>query len=450
MVDEERSRRGLLAALGIAEPVPRAWALYDWANSAIYTTIVGAVFPTYFLSVVAKAAGEDQGARWFGWATTIAIALIALSAPVLGAFADLRAAKKPLLAAFVALGVAGCCGLFFVGEGDVVLALVLFGVVNVGAAGSLVFYDSLLPHVVPPERVDRLSAVGFSLGYLGGGLLLLLQILWIQKPGWFGLPEDGSTLPVRLAFLTAGLWWLVFSLPLFRRVPEPALVEPPPKRPLRESVRRLRGTLRELGHYRQATLMLVAFLVYNDGIATVVRMAAVYSELKGFPTDATLRTFLLVQFVGFPAAVVFGRLAEVFGPKRMVLFGLAVYVFVCLFALKMDTVTDLYLLGVFVGCVQGGCQALGRSLFARFVPKHRSGEFFALLAVGEKFAGVIGPLAFSLALQALDRPQPAILSLIPFFVLGAWLVSRIDVEAGRAEARRAELAFEADAAESDG
>lgn len=435
--------RDWLRRLGIERREARAWALYDWANSVVYTTIVGALFPAYFVARVAAELGKEEATRRFSWATTIAIGVVALSAPLLGTLADVRASKKRLLAAFAGLGVAGCLGLFLVDDGDVTLGLVLFGLINVGAAGSLVFYDALLPHVAAPGEIDRLSGTGFGLGYLGGGLLFLLHVLWVKFPESFGLPGGDSSLPYRLAFLSVGLWWAVFSLPLLRHVREPRLGTPrlTSGSDLGEALARLRGTLGELRRYRQAFLMLLAFLVYSDGIATVIRMAAVYSQLKGFAPTVALQTFLAVQFVGFPAAIAFGRLAERFGPKRMILTGLAVYVGVCFYALSMDTPRDFLVLGIVVGMVQGGCQALGRSLFARFVPRQSSGEFFSLLAVGEKFAGVAGPLVFALAVQFLPRAEHAILTLVPFFVLGAWILTRVDVEEGSRVAREAELAF---------
>ncbi len=440
-----RRTRDWLGRLALGRPEARAWALYDWANSAVYTTVVGALFPVYFTRVVAAHLPQGEAERDFTW-TTVGVGLaVALTAPFLGALADVRAAKKRMLGLSLALGAAACAGLFAVDAGDVVLGLLLFALTSVGAAASLVFYDALLPHVAGPGEVDRLSATGFGLGYLGGGLLLLAQLVWVRSPEAFGLPPD-STLPVRLAFVSVAVWWAVFSLPLLRRVPEPpATVVPGDARGAwPRALGRVRGTLGELRRYRQAWRMLLAFLVYNDGIMTVVKMAAIYAGMKGFGVDVVLGTFLLVQFVGFPAALLFGRLADRFGPKRAIVAGLCVYVGTCFFALAMDAPRDFYVLGALVGTVQGGCQALGRSLFARFVPRHRSGEFFALLAVGEKFASVLGPLAFGVALALLgDRPEPAILTLVPFFVVGAWLVSRVDVEEGR----RAALAAEAEAAQ---
>lgn len=423
--------------LGIARPAARAWALYDWANSGVYTTVVGTVFPVYFLEVVAAELDPAVAQGRFSAATGLALLSIALASPVLGALADLRAAKKRYLAAFAGLGILACCGLFFVDAGDWRLGLVLFALVNVGVAGSVVFYDALLPHVAEGEE-DRLSAAGFALGYLGGGLLLALNAAWIRHPEWFGLPHGEGlsaaerTLPARLAFLSVAVWWALFTLPILLRVPEPPVPPSIASRgvSVRAAFRRLGQSFGHLRRYRQTLLLLVAFLVYSDGIGTVIRMATIYAKGKELGTGAILQTFLVVQFVGVPCALIFGRLARRFGAKRLVLAGLAVYVGVCVFAFYMRTNAHFLLLGILVGMVQGGCQALSRSLFAAMTPKQRSAEFFAFFSWSEKFAGLLGPVLFALAIEATGEARSAILTIIPFFLVGGWLLTRVDVDEG--------------------
>jgi len=415
--------------------------MYDWANSAFMTTVVSAVFPVYFL-VVAKDLGSSVAQVRFSRATTLALIASAVVAPVLGTLADFRALKKKLLALFAGLGIAAASALYFALPGDVDYALVCFALANVGAAGSVAFYDALLPHVAPPGRMDRLSASGYALGYAGGGLCLALNLAWILAPGWFGLPSGeglssaDSSLPVRLAFLSVGVWWLVFSLPLLLRVKEPPRLleadELPGSSVLRVSFQRLGETLRELRRYRQAFLMLIAFLVYNDGIATIIRMAGLYAAAKKFDQGLVIGTLLAVQFIGIPCAFLFGGLAERFGPKRMILVGVGAYCGISTLAYFMTSPVHFVALGVLVALVQGGTQALSRSLFASLIPPHKSGEFFGFFGIGEKFAGIAGPLLYGLAISWTGSEQSAILSVIPFFVVGAVLLLRVDVEAGRA------------------
>jgi MFS transporter, UMF1 family len=448
--------KGLLVRFALHRPETRAWAMYDWANSAFMTTIIAAVFPIYFAGVAAAGLDAETAQFRFGMATTLALVVIALLAPVLGALADFRAIKKKLLIRFALLGISATAGMYWIEQGDWALALTLFVLANIGAAGSIVFYDSLLPHVARGNEVDRLSTSGFALGYVGGGLLLALNILWIQNPELFGLSggEDASssagTRPTRLAFLSVAIWWFLFTIPLLRRIPEPAAA-PIPGDPggrgggLGLALRRNLATWRELRRYKHAALMLLAFLLFNDGIVTVIRMAVVYATGKGFDQAVLIQTILLVQFVGIPCAFCFGLLAPRFGAKRLVLGGLAVYCGITALAFFMRTELHFVALGFLVGTVQGGTQGLSRSLFASLIPRHRSGEFFALFAIGEKFAGIFGPLLFSLALLFCPA-EFAILSLIPFFVLGGLILLRVDVDEGRRVAREAEREIEASVA----
>jgi UMF1 family MFS transporter len=436
-----------LSRLALDRPESRAWAMYDWANSAFMTTVVTAVFPIYFLAL-AKDLGKDLAQQRYALATTAALVVSAIIAPILGSIADFRAWKKRLLAIFVLLGALSTAALFRAYPGDWGYALICFGLANVGAAASVAFYDSLLPHVAGPGEMDRLSTSGYALGYLGGGICLLLNLAWIKKPGWFGLPsgEDLSaaqeTLPARLALLSVAIWWVVFTIPLLRRVPEPRRMLEPDEKPgmsmLRVSFQRLGETLTELRRYRQAFLMLLAFLLYNDGIATIIRMAALYATAKELPGAVVIGTIVAVQFVGVPFAFAFGGLARHVGAKRLVLFGIGVYCGISFLAYFMTSSVHFVLLGLLLAAVQGGTQALSRSLFASLIPPHKSGEFFAFFGVGEKFAGILGPLLYGLVIAWTGSYQIAILSVLPFFVIGAILLLRVDVEAGRAAAAEAE------------
>ena len=438
------------AAVGLDRPELRGWAMYDWANSAMMTTIITAVFPVYYSNVAAAGRlTKTQATEHFALVSTAAMVVIALLAPVLGALADDRPWKKRMLGGFMALGVAAVAAMYFIHKGDLALAALLFAAANIGANGSFVFYDALLPHVARAEEIDRVSTTGYAIGYIGGGLLLTLNILWIQYPKWFGLPhgrgltEAQATLPTRLAFVSVAVWWVVFSIPLFRHVPEPP-VDPrrgvgPARNPVVAAFVRLAGTFRDLRRYRQGFLMLLAFLIYNDGIGTIIRMATIYGDEVGISQGAMIGALVLVQFVGIPFAFLFGGLASKIGAKRAILFSLAVYTGISVLARYMTTATHFFLLAALVGMVQGGSQALSRSLFASLIPRDRSGEFFGFFAVVEKFAGIFGPLVFALSIRLAGSSRLAILSVIGFFAVGAALLAMVDVEAGQREAREAEL-----------
>lgn len=407
----------------------RAWILYDVANSAFVTTIVTAVFPVFYAKVAADGLPKHIATAHFGYATTLALALTALLAPPLGLIADRRPIKKILLGAFMLLGVLSTALMPLIGPGDKNFALLLFWAANLGVAGSFVFYDALLPHIASDDEVHRVSTAGYAMGYLGGGLLLALNLAWIQKPEWFGIRD--ATMGTQLSFLSVAIWWLVFSLPLFFRVKEPAV---PPREQGRsfskELVSGLVETTRALRRYPQAWLMLIAFLIYNDGVQTIIRMATIYGEEIGLEASAMIAAVLLVQFVGIPFAFLFGWLAGRFGAKRLILFGLATYLLIALIGYRMTDSQDFFLLAILVGITQGGTQALSRSLFSQLIPAARSTEFFALFAVFEKFAGIFGPLLFSLFAHFTGSSRNAILVVALFFVIGGALLARVKVSEG--------------------
>ena len=442
----------LLATLGLDRPELRAWAMYDWGISAMQVVITTAVFPIFFVKVAGHGMPGSQPAQWWSIANTVGAVLVAVMAPFLGAVADYAGIRKKLLAAFMMVGVAGTGGMFFIQQGDLVLASALFVVSLIGATASLSFYESLLPHVARPDEMDRVSTGAYALGYLGGGLLLALNLAWIQSPATFGLPSGPgltpreASLPARLAFLSVSVWWLLFSIPLLRRVPEPpAALEPDEhagENPLRAAFTRLGETLRELRGYRNAFLMLLAFMIYNDGIQTIIKMATVYGTEIGIGASALIAAILIVQFVGVPFAFLFGMLAGRIGAKRAVFLGLFAYVVITIVGYFMKTATHFFILAGLVGVVQGGTQALSRSLFASMIPRHKSGEFFGFYSVFEKFAGIFGPLLFAVTIALTGSSRNAILSVIVFFVVGMLVLLLVDVDEGQRVARAADAETE--------
>jgi UMF1 family MFS transporter len=432
----------LLERVGLHRPELRAWALYDWANSAFWATVI-LIFPFHFASVANAGAPPAVASSRYAWATTLAMTLIAVLSPLLGAIADHAGIKKKMLGAFLALGVAATAAMVFIGRGEWRYAALVFILGNIGVAGTIIFYEALLTHVARPEELDRVSSAGYALGYLGSSLLMAANLLWIQRPQWFGI--DSAETATRLSFLSVAAWWGLFSIPLFLWVSEP------PKSGGAErgtaliaaGFKRLGQTFRELRRYRHALWMLLAFLIYNDGIGTIIRMGPAYAAEIGLPPATSAASLLVVQVVGIPCAFLFGVLADRFGPKRCVYFALLVYVGITLWGYFMKTPLQFFVLCLLVGTVMGGAQALSRSMFASLIPRHKSAEFFAFFGVFDKFAGIIGPAVFATMIETTGSSRGAILAVMAFFVVGGALLSRVDLEEGRRVAREAEAAVAA-------
>lgn len=424
--------------------------MYDWAVSSMQTTIMAAVFPIYFVQVASAGLAPGRGSQQLALANTAALIVVTVLSPILGALADHSAVKKRFLAAFVAIGVLACAGMFWIERGDVALASTLYAFSMVGAQGSMAFYGALLPSIARDDEVDRVSTAGYAVGYIGGGVLLAAQLLWILQPGWFSLPSGPNltpaqaTLPTRLALASVAVWWAVFSIPLLRRVPEPPATREPGE-PAGNTMRdlliapfvRLGHTFRELRRFRQAALLLLAFLLYNDGIQTIIKLATAYGTELGIGRGALIGSILLVQFVGIPCTFAFGALAARIGAKRAVLGGIAVYVLIAVLGYFMRTATHFLLLALLVGLVQGGTQALSRSLFASMTPVARAGEFFGFYGVFEKFSGLFGPLLYAGTIALGGTSRVGILSVVVFFLVGMALLAHVKVETGQAEARAA-------------
>ena len=431
---------GMLERLGLHRPELRAWAMYDWAASAVQTTIQVAVFPIYFITVAGAEVDEPQANQYLAYANSMSIVLVAILSPILGAIADYAAVKKRMLGTFMGAGVTAAALMFFIERGDIVLAAALFVAANVAVSGSYVFYESLLPHIASEREIDRVSTAGFALGYLGGGILLAFNLAWIQNPDLFGL-GGSPTLPARLAFASVAIWWLAFSIPLFRRVPEPVRVleeDESDAHPVRAAFQRLKETFHELRGYKQAFLMLLAFLIYNDGITTIQKMAAPFGTELGIPDSALIGAILIVQFVGIPFSFLFGWIAGRIGTKPAIFVGLGVYAVISIFGFFMQTATHFFILAMLVGTVQGGTQALSRSLFATMIPRHKSGEFFGFFSVFSKFAGIFGPLLYAFMIELTGTGRFGILSVIAFFFIGAGILALVNPAEGERVAREAD------------
>lgn len=416
-----------LARVGLVTPEQRAWAWYDWANSAYFTTVVTAVFPSFFATYAAAGLSPAEATGRFALLTTLSIATVAVTSPILGALADLSGIRKRLLAFFLSIGSAACAAMALIGQGDVALASGLFFVGNICVSASLVFYDSLLPHVARREETDRVSAAGYAMGYIGGGILLLANLAWILRPAAFGFADTAAA--TKASFVSVAIWWAVFSIPLFRGVPEPKTKGGADGlsgvAAITGSFRQLAATFKHIQQYRDAFLLFLAMLLYQDGIQTIIRMAAVYGAEIGIDTTAQIAAFVMVQFLGIPFAFLFGALGMRIGTKRAIFIALAVYSLATILGYFMTTVTHFFILAALIATVQGGAQALSRSLFSRLIPADRSSEFFGFFAVAERFATILGPLVFTLSIAITGSSRTAILAILLFFVAGAWVLSKV-------------------------
>jgi UMF1 family MFS transporter len=429
-----------MARVGLVTPEQRAWAWYDWANSVYFTTVITAVFPSFFATYAAAGLEPAQATARFGLITTASVAVVAIVSPILGALADYSGIKKKLLAVFMTIGVLACASMAFITEGNIALASALFFIGNIGVSGSLVFYDSLLPHVAKPEETDRVSAAGYAMGYVSGGLLLLINLAWILQPERFGF--DSTVSAIRASFVAVAVWWAVFSLPLFKNVAEPK----PPKGghhrvDIGAAFSRLAQTFREIRKYRHAFLMFIAMLLYQDGIQTIIRMAGVYGAEVGIEQTSQIAAFVMVQFVGIPFAFLFGALGSRIGTKRCIFIAIGVYALATVLAFFMTSVVHFFILAFLIATVQGGAQALSRALFSRLIPRDRTSEFFGFFAVAERFATVFGPAIFTVSVMLTGNSKSAILAILGLFIAGAWVLSLVDEEQGERAARNEDFAI---------
>jgi MFS transporter, UMF1 family len=435
------SREPLLSRLGLSRPEVRAWAMYDWANSPFQSTVINAVFPLFFASYAAKGLEPVDTTARFAWATTIAVTIVAIAGPVLGAIADFKAWKKRLLAIFMLVGVIAVLLMATIQQGGWMIALAIFVLANIGDRMSWIMYDSLLPHIAAKDEMDRASTAAYAIGYIGGGILLLLNLAWIMRPEMFGMRD--TVMATKISFVSVAVWWLLFSFPLLRRVPEPPRVieadETRNDNAFRAAFGRVGETFRELRNFPNALLMLVAFLLYNDGIQTMIRMASVYGAEVGIDSNAQIAAFVLVQFVGVPFTFLFGMLAGRIGARPAIFLSVVVYTVVSIIGYFLATVLQFFVLAFLVGTVQGGSQALSRSLFARMIPRHKSSEYFGFFSIFEKFSGIAGPLVFAASISLFGNSRAAVLSIILFFILGAIVLTRVNVSEGEAQAAAASL-----------
>ena len=404
-----------------------SWALYDWANSAYATVILAGFFPLFFKEYWSDATNVSQSTFQLGLTNSIASTIIVILAPVLGAIADVGNSKKRLLLVFAGLGILMSAGLYFVAQHETILALSLFALSVIGFSGSVIFYDALIVGLCEKESYDKVSTLGFALGYLGGGVLFAFDVYMTLNPTEFGFANSAEA--VKFSFLTVSVWWFVFSLPLFFNVPEIKTTQTVRiNSAIINGFKQLKITFNNIRKLRMVLLFLCAYWLYIDGVDTIVRMAVDYGMSIGFDSGDLITALLITQFVGFPAAIGFGYLAQYIGTKRGILVGIAVYLLVTVWAAQIRDVSEFYLLAIIIGLVQGGVQALSRSFYARIIPENRAAEFFGFYNMLGKFAAVLGPIMMGGVSLLTQSPRLSILSISILFIAGGILLYYVDEE----------------------
>ncbi len=406
-----------------------SWSLYDWANSTFSTTVMAGFFPIFFKQYWSTSAEVTVTTWYLGLANSIASILVATLAPFLGAIADKASVKKRLLIFFAFLGIISTGTLSIINQGQWIIAIVFYVSASIGFMSANIFYDSLLPSVAPKEKRDFVSSFGYALGYIGGGILFLINVLMYLKPELFGISDAASA--IKLSFLTVAIWWAVFSIPIMVFVKEPSVSE---NIGITNSIKlgfnQLKSTIATIKKFKVVTTFLIAYWFYIDGVDTVIRMAVDYGTSIGFSTSALITALLLVQFIAFPATLIYNWFASKIGIKRGIFIGIIGYILISIFASLVSKEWHFYAIAVMIACFQGGIQALSRSLYSTIIPKSNAAEFFGFYNMFGKFAAIIGPPLVGYIGLVTGKPRIGILSVIMLFVLGGIMLAKVDDEEG--------------------
>ena len=406
-----------------------AWSLYDWANSAFATTVMAGFFPVFFKEYWSTTDNVTLSTWYLGLGNSIASILVAALAPFIGAIADRGTAKKKLLIFFAFLGIIATGGLWIVNQGHWQMAILFYIIASIGFMSGNIFYDALLPAVATKEKYDYASSLGYSLGYIGGGLLFLINVLMYLQPHYFGI-SDGAT-AIRLSFISVAVWWAVFSIPLILFVKEPTIHNPIGIfSSIKEGWSQLVSTLSKIREFKVVVTFLMAYWLYIDGVDTIIRMAVDYGTSIGFPASSLITALLLVQFVAFPATLIYSRFASKIGIKNALYTAILGYTLITIFGAFVSKEWHFYVIAVFIACFQGGIQALSRSMYSRIIPKNQAAEFFGFYNMLGKFAAIIGPPMMGYIGLITGNPRIGILSIVILFILGGFILTKVDLQEG--------------------
>ena len=406
-----------------------AWSLYDWANSAFATTVMAGFFPVFFKEYWSTTDSVTLSTWYLGLGNSIASILVAVLAPFIGAIADRGTAKKKLLIFFAFLGIIATGGLWIVNQGHWQIAILFYIIASIGFMAGNIFYDSLLPAVASKDKFDYTSSMGFSLGYIGGGLLFLINVLMYLQPHFFGIP-DGET-AIRLSFISVAVWWAVFSIPIILFVKEPKIHDPIGIcSAVKEGWGQLISTLTKIRELKVVGTFLMAYWLYIDGVDTIIRMAVDYGTSIGFSASSLITALLLVQFVAFPATLIYNWFSSKIGIKNAIYTAIIGYTFITIFGVFVSKEWHFYVLAIMIACFQGGIQALSRSMYSRIIPKNQAAEFFGFYNMLGKFAAIIGPPMMGYIGLITGNPRLGILSIIILFISGGLLLTKVDLQEG--------------------
>ena len=402
-----------------------SWSMYDWANSAFATTVMAGLFPLFYKEFWNTGIASGDVSFRLGAINSMASLIVAVSAPLLGAMADQAGSKKKYLLFFASMGIVMTGLLYLAAQGEWLIASLLYVIALVGFSGGNIFYDALLVNVSNKNNIDIISGLGFALGYLGGGILFAINVWMVNAPATFGL--DGATQAVRVSFLMVAVWWAVFSIPIFLFVKEEQTnVKKHGLGLLRLAWQKLRGTLGRVASFKIVVIFLLGYWFYIDGVDTVVRMAVDYGMSLGLDSKKLIIALLLAQFVGFPSALLFGYLGKWLGPKTGIYIGLVFYIIIIFWAMGISSNREFYILAICIGLVQGGVQALSRSLYVRIIPQQYAGEFFGFYNIFGKFAAVLGPILMGMVTMLSGDPRKGLLVIIMLFIIGGVFLYFVD------------------------
>lgn len=394
-----------------------SWMFYDWANSAYSIIISTAVFPLYYKAAATNAGvSASNSTAYLGYTIAIATFILAMLGPILGTIADYQGLKKKFFTFFFSLGVLFTALLAFIPGDQWLLLLIIYTVAAVGSAGANVFYDAFIVDVTTEERMNKVSARGFGLGYIGSTIPFIISIAIIILAQNEILPIATVTAS-KIAFIITAIWWGLFSIPLLRNVQQKHFIKREPK-PIINSFKRLGKTFKEIKKYRALFLFLLAYFFYIDGVGTIITMSTAYGSDLGITPTNLLIILFVTQVVAAPFTLLYGRLAERFTGKKMLYIGIFVYIIVCIYAYFLETTLDFWILAMLVASSQGGIQALSRSYFAKLVPKEHSNEFFGFYNIFGKFASIMGPLLVAVTAQLTGNSSSGVFSLVLLFIIG--------------------------------